>query len=329
MSPRQARLVWVGLAKQSAKGSIAAQPAFAVGVTDGKPVTWEMDQDPIEVTSEKPTWADADRTSIVPGAEFTSLAHPKTLGLQLLGVLGAIVTTGAVDPFQHVITPALDVPYLTFFGRAFDGDYMRVADCKVDELTIKWEGAGKIEVEMTLMGLDLNPWQTTAFTPTNDESLPGTTLFRSNGGTFKVDAASGVPVTARISAGEIRIARGAEGVPQSASPLPADIATAVVELETSLTIVPDDLTEIRKIFTGSAAGTTPSKVPVYGSFEHFWTISANHDLKIEAPRTAFVAEMPDADPSGGAVEIELEGVMYQPTSGDAIKATLRNAHSAY
>src|SRR5581483_7645171 len=167
MSPVQKRLVAIGLAKQTAKGSPASQPTFYWGVTRGKPANWAITEEAVEVTGSNPVFTDVDRTLVVPGADFTSLIHPKAIGLLLYGALGSIATTGAGVPYQHVLTPALDLPYLTFFGKAFGGDYMTVQDVKIDSLEITQNNAGRLFVAATMMGL-LFAWGATPFTPTND-----------------------------------------------------------------------------------------------------------------------------------------------------------------
>ena len=324
----QKRLVAVGFSKQTAKGAAAAQPTFWMGVTDGKPVNWDLTEDVVEVTSEKPVFGEVDRTSVVGGADFTGLVHPKAIGLLLYGALGAIATTGSANPWQHIITPALDLPYLTFFGRAFGSDYLSVADSKIDELELSWDNAGSLRVAVTMMGLTLT-WGTTPFTPTNDESVGGTPRFRAAGGTFKLDPASGTPIVRNIISGSLRVRNGLDAVPQAGSVQPGDVAPAVKELEATINLAPDDLLDIRKALTGAAGGTTISNVPIFGSFEWFFTIDANTDLKIESSRFQPKPEMPDADPRGGYLEVGVEGALLQPTSGDAVKATLHNAVTSY
>lgn len=325
--PLQKRLVAIGVGKQTALGAPAAEPFAWFGVKDGKPAQWEIDEDVIELTGDKPVYSEVDRTLVVPGAEFTSLLHPKMLGLLLYGALGSLVTTGA-GPFTHVSVPANDNPYLTFWGRAFGGDYMRVEDCKIDELEISWENAGHVSLAMTAMGVVFN-WGAVAPTPTNDESVGGTPLFRAAGGVFKVDPASGVPIERPVVSGSIKITNNTEAVPQSKSVQPSDVMPGVKDIEYTLTIAPNDLSDVRKAVTGGAAGTTIGNVPVYGSLDWLFTIDANTDLRIEAPRVQAMIEAPEADPAGGYLEVELGGKAVQPAAGDALKTTLRNTVAVY
>lgn len=324
----QKRLVSVGYAKQTGKGVAAAQPAFWTGVTAGKPASWTIDEAPIEVTSTAPLYGEVDRKLVVPGMDFTSLVHPKMIGLLLYAALGSITTTGAGAPYQHVIVPATDVPYVTGFGKAFGGDYLKVIDNKIDSLEIKWDGAGHITITVTMMGCTFN-WDTVAFVPTNDESVGGIPLYRAAGGTFKFDAASGVPVVANVTKGSLKIANNIEAVPQGNSVQPGDVIPGVKAIDLDLTLVPSDMTDLRKALTGTAGGNSISNVPIYGSFDWFYTLDANTDLRLVSTKVQSKPEMPSADPKGGALEVNFKGSVLQPASGDALTATVHNAVSTY
>lgn len=324
----QKRLVQVGYSKQTGKGVAAAQPTFYTGVTAGKPANWTIDESVIEATSNAPVFGEVDRKLVVPGMDFTSLVHPKMIGMLLYAALGSITTTGAGAPYQHVIVPANDVPYLTAFGRTFGGDYLTVVDNKIDTLEIAWDGAGKITVAVTMMGLTLD-WEAVAFVPVNDESVGGTPLFRAAGGTFKFDAASGVPVVANITKGTLKISNNIEAVPQGNSVQPGDVIPGVKAIDLDLTIVPNDMTDLRKALTGTAGGHSISNVPIYGSFDWFYSIDANTDLRLAATRVQAKPEMPAADPKGGALQVAFKGAVLQPPSGDALTATVHNAVASY
>src|SRR5581483_2706273 len=289
---------------------------------------WAITEEAVEVTGSNPVFTDVDRTLVVPGADFTSLIHPKAIGLLLYGALGSIATTGAGVPYQHVLTPALDLPYLTFFGKAFGGDYMTVQDVKIDSLEITQNNAGRLFVAATMMGL-LFAWGATPFTPTNDESAGGTPLFRAGGGTFKMDPASGTPVVRNIVSSSLRINNSMDIVPQSSSVQPGDVLPAVKDIEVSMTLAPDDLTDIRKALTGSGTGTTISNTPVYGSTDWFYTIDANTDLRLVTSRLQALIDMPEADPKGGHLPVVVAGKALQPASGAAVTATVHNAVASY
>lgn len=324
MPPIQTALAIVGLAKQAAKGTPTAEPTFVEGMTDGGAFKVDVDQSPEDQTLDASRLAvDANRGSVVPGLNYSTRAHAKSLGLKLYAALGAIATVGA-GPYTHTITPATDLPYVTGWGK-FNSVLHRVQDAKVDELNIEWEEAGPLTVEATLIGTVMGFPGT--ITPVVDDSAAA--YFRAAGGTFKLDTASAVPVTAPIKGGSVKIANGVSPVILSASVVPDDVAVAHQEITVGLTLVVSNLDEWRKVITGTSGGATPSQVAIFGSFETKFVIDANTDLILTAPRVPFMCDFPEADAGGGAAELELEGVAVLPAAGAAFTATLRNAHVAY
>lgn len=321
----QKRLARVGLAKQTAKGAAAASPTYGFGLLDGQVLTVEIDQENEEVTSDKRTSPGANRLKVIPGSEFSTRAYPKVLGLLLYGSLGSISTSGT-NPYTHVISPGDDLPYLTLFGRQ-GAEYPKVPDNKISKLTIGWEEAGPLEVGVETIGTDLTlggaPW-----TATNDEKDSGG-KFRAAGGTFKLDASSAVPVTAKVKSGDLEIANDIEAIILSDSVKPNDVFPSIIEIMMGLTIVPDDFTEWKKIVTGTGTGTAITDVPIYGSYEVKFILDANTDLILAATRVGFTADFPEADPAGGPVEQELTGGAFDPAAGATFTATLKNSVVSY
>jgi hypothetical protein len=322
----QRGLARVGLAKQAAKGTAVTPPAFAFGVAGGTVFQAEIDQDREELTLSDALVAPAAvRSGVVPGADFPTRAFPRSLGLLLLGALGTDVVTGTTPNFTHTLTPATDVPYLTLTGE-LGGFAAQVRDCKVGELEIAWDGNDPLEVSASLVGTVLS-FPGSFGTPGTDDQRAQT--LTPCGGTFLLDAGSGTPVAAPIRAGTIGIGNNAEPVMLSGDAQPGDVFVGAKEIDASLTIVPDNLNEWRKVLTGSAGGAAVSCLPVYGSFDVLFQIDANTSLRLAAGRVAFVTDFPEADPGGGPAELELAGPVVSPASGAALTATLKNSVASY
>jgi len=325
--PIQKRLARVGIAKQTAQGENVASPAYSFGVLGGQVLSAEIEQENEEVTSDSRAVVGQNRLAVTPGADFTMRAYPKSLGLLLYLALGAKSVTGPVGAvYSHVFTMAQALPYCTVFGYGA-GEYTKVRDAMVDSFELSWEEAGPLEVALTLLGCDLElglaPWTAT----THDKDAGG--KFRAAGGTFKLDAASNVPATAKVRAGAFRVPNALEVSRLSHSVKPSDLISSQVELGMGLTIRPDNMAEWRKIVTGSAAGTAITDVPVFGSFENKFVIDANTDLTIASSRVAFMCDFPESDPSGGPVDLELEGLISEPAAGAEVTVTLRNDVPSY
>lgn len=316
----------VGLAKQSARGTPAANPTFSHGVAGGTVGGIDITQERAPLTSASRTTPLADRTEASGGmGDYSFRAHTKTIGLYLYGVLGALATTGA-GPYVHTITDSTAIPYMTLFGKYGGSIIQSIQDCRIDELVLSWDEAGPVTVEVTIVGT--LPNFSATFSATTDESRAQ--YFSAAGGTFKLDTDSATPVTARVKGGRIAIRNQVEAVVLSASLIPGEQMEGNVEIDFDLTIVPDtDLADWRTVVTGSAAGASISEVPIYGSAEVQFNNGAD-SLKFTSSRVGFITDFPEADPGGGPAELELTGMVVQPSAGGAsLTAVLTNTQVSY
>lgn len=85
----QKRLVKVGLAKQSAKGSPAVNPTWDFGVESGQAVNANIAEGPLNLTWPGRLVEGFERTELKPGGQFKTVATPKLIGLLLFGAMGA------------------------------------------------------------------------------------------------------------------------------------------------------------------------------------------------------------------------------------------------
>src|ERR1700730_9517745 len=115
--------------------AVGAPPTFGFGVTGGKVIDWTVAQDALMITNANPGFYEAERKSVVPGAQLNTVGYSQLLGLLLYAILGNDVVTG-VTPKLHTITAANEpIPYLTVFGRWFD-QYTALVDGKIDQLDL-------------------------------------------------------------------------------------------------------------------------------------------------------------------------------------------------
>ena len=315
-----------GIAKQSAKGTLAANPAFAHGLTGGSPISVEASQNAIEVTSGKRAFHNVNRESVANGASIESLGYMRSLGLYLLGAIGSDTVTGA-GPYVHTYATG-DLPYLSVFAKGIGNTIQAVRDCKVDELTLKWDGAKPVELTVKVAGTVFSYPAT--FTPTVDETGSESFLIPV-GGTFEVDVVGSTLASARVVGGELTIKNNVEATIKSSSVEADDIFEGVQDHSLKLTIIPDNLDDFRKTITGGAAGTSVASTAPTGSVA--LTFKENADsgqLTVTGSKVAFMTAFPDADPKGGAVEIELAGMALMPAGGSApLVYALTNGQATY
>lgn len=318
----QTAVATVGVAKQTAKGAAAANPTFLFGISDGPTIKTDTKQERSKLTSGTRAAPGVDRTSFEPGMDYKQRAHVASLPLLLYAALGGKATTGA-GPYTHVLTPAAVLPYLTFFG-TLDGLNTSVADCRIDELTLSFDGPGPVEVAVAANGTTIGFPAT--ITPTTDETRAP--YFAAAGGTFKLDVASGTPVAAAVKSGELKLKNSVDPIQLASSISPNDVMPGALEIDVSMTVVPEDFGLWRTITTGSAGGTTIRESVLYGSMEWDFTNGTN-TFVLACPRVAFVTEVPDSDAGGGAAEADLSGIVVLPLSGAQITATCVNTTASY
>lgn len=315
-----------GIAKQSAKGSLAANPTFAHGLTGGAPISVDASQNPIEVTSGKRAYTNVNRERVANGASIESLGYMKSLGLYLLGAIGSDTVTGS-GPYVHTYATG-DLPYLSVFSKGIGSTIQAVRDCKVDELSLKWDGAKPVELSAKVAGTVFSYPST--FTPTTDESGSESFLIPV-GGSFQIDVVGSSLASARVVGGELTIKNNVSPTEPSASVESDDVFEGVQEHSLKLTIIPDDLAEFRKTVTGGAAGTSVSAAVPTGSVSlTFKENGGTGQLVVTGSKVAFMTAFPDADPKGGAVEIELAGMALMPAGGTApLVYALTNSQATY
>ena len=225
----------------------------------------------------------------------------------------------------HTITLGAATPYLTAFEVKGDDTKPVVRDCKVDELGLAWDGNKPVELTAKLVGTVLS--FNTTFTAVEDE-VDAVTDFRPAGGTFKIDVDSGTPVTAPLVAGTISIKRAAEPQFYSGDIEAGDVAEGFCTVECSFTVVPADLDEWRTVITGSDSGTGVDGDVVYGSFEMSFENGVD-TLVLSADNVAYMCDLPDADPAGGAAKVDLAGIAYRSGVASPITAVLENTLTDY
>lgn len=318
--------ILAGVAKQASKGTIATNPTFAHGVNGGAVIAVEASQAPLEVTSGKRASFNVVRESVANSVNIQSPAYMKTLGLYLLGALGSDTVTGS-SPYVHTYATG-DLPYLSFFAKGIDSTIEGIRDCKIDELTIKWDNSKPLEITVKANGTVFSYPST--FTATTDETGSESFLVPV-GGTFQVDVLGSTLAAATVTGGELTIKNNIANIDPSATIEAGDVWEGVQEHSVKLTIVPDDLSLFRKTVTGGASGTSASSSVPTGSLNLvFKENGGTGQLAVTGSKVAFLTAFPEADPKGGPISIELAGTAVMPAGGTApLVYALSNAQASY
>lgn len=285
----------IGIAKQSVKGTIAANPYFSHGVADGSGIQVKPEQKSVELTSAYLNPSGPYRTNSENTAEIKTLAWTKSSGLYLLSALGSCSTAGSTN-YTHTITLGSSLLYFTIFEKKGDDTIIAIKDCKLDELEFAWEGNEPLEMSAKFVGgVHSYPASFTATVAEADTSDYVTPV----GGTFQYDVDSGTPVTASVLGGKVTIKRAAEAKVYSGALEAADVWEGGCEVEAMLKIVPDDVDLWRTIITGTSSGTAIAATPTMGSFLVKFMDGTDY-LQFSASSVSFLCDLPPAGPAGGA-----------------------------
>jgi hypothetical protein len=318
--------VIVGVAKQASLGTAIANAGFAHGlISGGLTIEPTQEADPLTSASLSPT--SVFRSRIETSASYKTRTFYKSLGLYLYGILGAIATTGAQAPYQHVLTEGATTPYLTWFEKSLDGTLLQSRDGKVTETEIAWEENSPLDLSISGIGGVFAVLA--SMTPTVDES-GSANYFTPVGGTFKYDVDGSTLAAASILGGSIAVKRGSEQKFFSGVLEAGDHHDGKLDCSVSFKIAPEDIDIWQTLLTGTAAGTAIATTPVYGSFEVIFTDGTNI-LKVEASKVAFSCSKPEADPDNGMPDVDLSGICLSPggVTPSPIKCTLTNAQATY
>lgn len=317
----------VGVAKQTQKGSLAANPTFAHGVAGSAPILTEVTENMVEVTTGSRAAANVYREKVAHTGNVQSPAYLKSLGLYLLGAIGTDVVTGSAPNYTHTYATG-DLPYLSLFAKGIGGDIQALRDCKIDELTLSWEGTAPVEITVKANGTVLSFPAT--FSAGTDEKGSESFLVPV-GGTFSYDVVGSSPAQARVVGGSLTITNSVNAVDASHLIESEDQIEGRQDHSLSLTVVPADLSDFRKIVTGSANGSSVSAVSAAGSVSlTFKENGGNGTLVVTGSKIAFMTNQPEADPNGAPVQIELAGMPVNASgAGAPLIYALTNAQASY
>lgn len=149
----QKSLAKVGIAKQSAKGTPAANPEYLFGVSGGNVGGATLEESDLPTTWDTRGLADVERTGVTSGLECDLVGMPLSLGRLLAAVCGS----ASYGSSLHTITPGATLAYHTLFGELGGTGLNQtvIQDAKIDELELSWDKSGAVKVKISAMGCTL------------------------------------------------------------------------------------------------------------------------------------------------------------------------------
>ena len=328
----------VGIALQSAEGTLATNPTYAQPLYSGLPRPVES-MNEIEVTDNSGLlvighYKDTQFWEMDLTIPVTPVGH----GAYIKSILPTLSTAGTSDPRTHTFTPTGGTalpPFVTMFALAPGSQYRKFGDGTVTELVYNFEHGQMLKANVKAVGYtpaDIASAYTATTTEVMDSDGPWYTMV---GGTFKMDAAATPATTsvATIRSGALSIAREVELI-QTDGFNPEHRAIGRFRVALSAELLFENYQLFKNTFYGSTSGTASSPLVVFGAADLLFqvgpTTNANRTLQYALPNIALrVPEPPDSNPSGGPLVITVAGVSEKPSSGEIITGTYKSSATTF
>lgn len=338
--PESRRVGVIGFAKQTAKGTPVANPAYTVGLVSGV-MRPERDMDDLPYTGDT---AQRQGRFVQRGrgaGEVTLLAHPDLLGLLIYEAMGAQAVSGASPPYSHTFTMTDNIPQANpmTVWMMVAGSWWRFADTYVNSLQISGQSGENIQAAVNMTALQARP---ISAAPTYTLLSPEP-RFKFMGSTIQLEADAATPVTVdNVESFELTIDRsleiryGAKLTPSFVIPERDVDFSAGVLYDTSGSNQGWDY--LRMANVGSvAADVDLSQVIGAGSFNvktgrHPSDATRFLQFSSNGANWEYAVEMPEPDPGGGPVEFDVAGMVKRPAAGGqelAIMTLLNEVATVY
>lgn len=327
-----------GIAFQSDRDTPAAQPTYVHGLTGGSPfgASRSIANTAVACGNRAPSDARVDSIEVTPSVQ--ALCYPDTIGAYLYAALGAVTSSAVTDKsgdatgyYKHVFTMGSTVPYATIWAQIGTNNFTRSDGCKCGTLELSATGNEHLTMQADFQGIDAQ---------VGIAAIPGSVQASCFGGkytttdcTFKIDAAGSTPAEALVSEASFTFENNLSALTSIGRVTPREIAEGNLSAGCSVTTIPDDITEYKKLMTGSASSTALTGTVVLGSVyaKFFHTEDTNMTLEIEVNHCPFTAEFPEVDPEGNEATIQFstDAAIITAAGESPVTVTLVNQVASY
>lgn len=309
----------VGLAKQSAKGSVASVPTVKLKLSSAPSLMPVKSRSRYVTTDTGRDNGGSFTSRLGVSGEFSCYAEPNAMGLLSYLALGTNADTGA-GPYTHTATPANDLPYFTLF-RSVGGVIFEVwEDCKLGRLSLEGGAGGAYQVTIGCEGL-------TSRLQAADTALaaldPAGLLFMEGAGTFKIDTVA--RAIHRLSLeinNNISSYQADNYFSQDVDPGKREISLSVSTRFGGLSAWPD----YHNFFYNSvAAPANLSPIVATRAMELLVARTAALSWQVNLPQVTYAGVPVQPDPGGDPIEIELSCEVEKPAASAIITAVSKDA----
>lgn len=324
----------VGVAFQPDRDTAATAPTFKHGLTGGSPFSADRSIASTSVACGNRAPTDARVDSIEVGGSIESLCYPDTVGFYIYAGLGAeeVGQDGVPEGYyKHVFTMGDKLPYCTIWSQVGVDNFTQAIGCKASSVEFSATGNEPIAMTAQFIGIDGK---------VGIDGIPGDVAASCYGGKFiptdcefKLDTASDNPAEALVSDVSFTITNGTSGLTSLGRATARDIADGQLSFGVSATTIPDDITEYKKMVTGSADSVDISGKVVMGSVyaKFYHSEDPNITLEFEVHHVPFTAEYPSVDPEGteGTIQFTCDAAIIAAAGESPATITLVNKVASY
>lgn len=327
-------IAFAAVALQESRDKPAEAPTFLHGLTGGSPYAISKNTASKAVSCGNRAATNARVESIECNPAVNTLMYPDVIPLYLYAALGSIKSEPAADVgdgyHKHTITMGADLPYLTLWGQ-LDKGIGRTSGCRVGSMEVSASGNDYLEATVSLMGIDSEFGLTEI-----PGQLPASCYdgqFITTDCTFKLDTASDVPSEALVADASFTIENNAAAQSSIGRAMPRDIGFGQLAAGVSVTTIPDDFKQFKKMVTGSETETRVSSRVVFGSVYAKFLLDADPKQSIEFSysHVPFSAEFPEADPEGNEATIQFscDSAIVRDAKSSPVTITVVNKVEGY
>lgn len=298
-----------GIALQKQRGNVADKPSFVHGLTGGSPfgVSRSIANTAVACGNRAPSDARVDSVEITPSIQ--SLCYPDAFGLYLYLALGNVKSTACEEAnlkgyYKHVFTMGPDIPYATIWSQIGVDNFTRSDDCKLSTLEITATGNEHLSMQADFHGCDAK---------VGIDSIPGNIAASCFNGKytttecdFKLDTSSETPAEALVSEASFTVENNVTDLSGLGRSMPRDVAEGNCNIGVSVTTIPDNIVQYKKMVTGSESSVDVSSKVILGSVyaKFFHTDDPKMTFEVSVNHIPFTADFPEVDPEGNEATIQ-------------------------
>ena len=315
----------LGFAKQTAKGTIPAAPAYRVPFSGGSIAPVRETDNLAETDSSRDRGITYVTTSGVEG-DPEVYVRDAPIGALLHAAFGLDTPSGTNPDYTHTITPANVLPYYTFWRGVSSTLYERFEDCKVGSITVSADAGAPLTAALGVQGraavrLDATA-DAAAITAYEAVAVQNAAVYNYN----EAAVTLGGGATALIGSFELTVENNISRQ-QTDNVVPYDVVEGTREVSLGFDLIFETLDEYNKFHFGGAAGTQVSPNIFTTSASFTFTKSATNEVAFTLPSIAYEEFPVDPDPGGDPIVVPVRAAAQRTTP--IVTAVVKNQVATY